>query len=69
MIMKKHNGMRPQDPVILLKIVAMGNNIWRNVDIAYSLHLSASEVSEALNRCKIAKLIDYKKRKRNKLSA
>ena len=61
--MKKHNGMRPQDPVILLKIVAMGNNIWRNVDIAYSLHLSASEVSEALNRCKIARLIDSKKRK------
>jgi len=61
--MKKHNGMRPQDIVILLKIVAVGNNVWRNSDLANSLQISASEVSEALNRCKIAKLIDSKKRK------
>jgi hypothetical protein len=63
--MKNHNGMRPQDVVVLLKILALGNNDWRNVDIAYSLNLSASEVSEALNRCRIAKLIDSKKRKIN----
>ena len=53
--------MRPQDIVILLKIVAMQNDDWRNIEIATSLHISPSEVSEALNRCKIAKLIDSKK--------
>ena len=60
--MKKHNGMRPQDIVVLLKIVSIGNDIWRNIDIANALHISPSEVSEALNRCRIARLIDSKKR-------
>ena len=40
----------------------MKNNDWRNIDIANALQISPSEVSEALNRCKIAKLIDNKKR-------
>lgn len=60
--MKKHNGMRPQDIVVLLKIISMQNQEWRNIDIANALNLSPSEVSEALNRSKIAKLIDVKKK-------
>ena len=63
--MKKHNGMRPQDIIVLLKIISMGNQEWRNIDIAIALNLSPSEVSEALNRCKIAKLIDGKKKRVN----
>ena len=62
-IMKKHNGMRPQDIVVLLKIISVQDNNWRNIDIANAIKISPSEVSEALNRCKIAKLIDSKKRK------
>ncbi len=54
--------MRPQDIVVLLKIISLGENNWRNIDIAQATGLSPSEVSEALNRCKIAKLIDSKKR-------
>lgn len=57
--------MRPQDIVVLLKIISMRDNKWRNIDIANSIGISPSEVSEALNRCKIAKLIDSKKRKVN----
>ena len=60
--MKKHNGMRPQDIVILLKLLSMGDNQWNNADIAKSLKISASEVTEALNRCRIARLIDTTKR-------
>ena len=60
--MKKHSGMRPQDIVVLLKIISMNDNDWRNIDLANSLRISPSEVSEALNRCRIAKLIDSKKR-------
>lgn len=63
--MKKHNGMRPQDIVILLKIVAYRNKEWRNIDLANDIKISASEVSEALNRCKISGLINSKKRKVN----
>lgn len=61
--MKKHNGMRPQDIVVLLKIISLQEGNWRNIDIANALQISPSEVSEALNRCKIAKLVDSKKRK------
>ena len=60
--MKKHSGMRPQDILVLLKIVSIHNQKWRNIDIANALQVSPSEVSEALNRCRIAGLIDSKKR-------
>jgi len=63
--MKKHNGMRPQDIVVLLKIISMQNQEWRNIDIANSINLSASEVSEALNRSRFAKLLDGKKKRVN----
>lgn len=55
--------MRPQDIVVLMKIIATNRDNWRNMDLAHSLQISASEVSEALNRCKIAGLIDTEKRK------
>jgi len=61
--MRKHNGMRPQDIVILLKIIAINNNNWQLKNLATLLHLSASEVSESLNRSRVAGLIDYKKEK------
>jgi hypothetical protein len=54
--------MRPQDIVVLLKIIALQRDDWRNIDVATALHISPSEVSEALNRCRIARLIDTKKR-------
>ncbi len=62
--------MRPQDIVILLKIIAMQDKHWNNSLISLSLIISASEVSEALNRCKIAGLIDNSKTRvfRNALS-
>lgn len=61
--MRKHNGMRPQDIVVLLKIIELKYDNWRYADLAFSLHISASEITETLNRCKIAGLIDVKKRK------
>lgn len=57
--------MRPQDIVVLLKIIAFRHDDWQYRDLAISLKISLSEVSEALNRCKIAGLIDSKKRKIN----
>ncbi len=55
--MKKHSGMRPQDIVILLKIATLKDKSWLMKDIAYSLFISASEVSESINRSMIAGLI------------
>lgn len=55
--MKNHSGMRPQDIVILLKIATLKDHHWLMKDIAYGLFISASEVSESINRSMIAGLI------------
>lgn len=61
--MKSHNGMRPQDIVLLLKILILPDTDWQYRDLAATLYLSISEVSESLNRSHIAGLIDESKRK------
>lgn len=61
--MKKHNGMRPQDVVILLKIASAKTEPWLAKDIATDLYISSSEVSESLNRSKMAGLLDSSKKK------
>jgi hypothetical protein len=67
--MRKHNGMRPQDIVILLKIITFPDNAgWKIMDLVSSLHLSQSEISESLNRSSLAGLIDFGKRKVMRLS-
>lgn len=60
--------MRPQDVVILLKVVSMGEQPWRYSDIAQSLYMSQSEVAEALNRSMLARLVDKSKKKIYKAS-
>jgi hypothetical protein len=64
--MRKHNGMRPQDVAVLLKIITLDNSNWQLAELSQSLKLSISEVSESLNRSRIASLIDYKKKKVNR---
>lgn len=49
--------MRPQDIVILLKIATLKDHHWLMKDIAYGLFISASEVSESINRSMVAGLI------------
>lgn len=61
--MKKHNGMRPHDIIILFKIIAKGNTSWLMKDLAEELKISASEVSESLNRSALAGLVDPTKKK------
>jgi len=60
--MKKHSGMRPQDIVVLLKIAAKGKESWLMKDLSYELGISASEISESLNRSVVAGLISYNKK-------
>jgi hypothetical protein len=61
--MRSHNGMRPQDIVVLLKIITLDNKSWQNKDLAWALHISNSEISECLNRNYVAGLIDNQKKK------
>lgn len=59
--MKSHNGMRPHDIVVLLKIISI-NKGWLNKDLAWGLRISTSEISESLNRSKIAGLMSPDKK-------
>ncbi|RZL15681.1 MAG: hypothetical protein EOO62_03360 [Hymenobacter sp.] len=55
--MRKFNGLRPQDVALLLKLVAQPHRAWLGKELAQSLYLSASEVSEALARCRFSRLL------------
>lgn len=61
--MKKHSGMRPHDVVILLKIAAKESKPWYMKDLSHELGISASEVSESINRSVIAGLIAQDKKR------
>ena len=61
--MKSHNGMRPQDIVILLKILSISQEDWQYRDLAADLSISISEISESLNRSHVAGLVDESRRK------
>ena len=63
--MKEHKGMRSHDIVILLKMVALADRPWHNKDLAQKLYISASEVSESLNRSRIARLVNSEKNRVN----
>jgi hypothetical protein len=60
--------MRPQDIVILLKIVVLGNKEWQFQDLARSLYISSAEVSESLNRSSFSGLIDTNRKKVAKIA-
>jgi len=55
--------MRPQDVVILLKMLTIKEPNWQYRDLAGSLFISISEISESLNRSLLAGLIDESRRK------
>lgn len=56
--MKAQNQqLKPQDVVLLLKIVSNNNPSWNQKPMAEALGLSQSEVSEAVSRCKYAGLL------------
>lgn len=58
--------MRPQDIAILLKIIALGNNEWQLSTLSHSLKISLSEISESLNRSRIAGLLTNDKKMVNR---
>jgi len=67
-VMKKHNGMRPHDVAILLKILSKGKEKWYMKDLAQELKISPSEISESINRSVIGGLLSSDKHTLNKLA-
>lgn len=55
--------MRPQDIVLLLKLLTNTNEDWQYRDLSTSLYLSISEISASLNRSHLAGLIDESRRR------
>ena len=51
-------SMKPQDVVVLLKIIALNNDNWQQIPLAQSLKMSQSEVSQSVARSRYAGLID-----------
>lgn len=66
--MKKHSGMRPHDIAILLKILSKEQDNWYMKDLSQELNISASEISESINRSVIAGLMSADKKNLNKLA-
>jgi hypothetical protein len=56
---KFHYTMKPQDVVILLKIIAIHDDNWQQLPLAHSLKMSQSEVSQSVARSKYAGLLDF----------
>lgn len=54
--MKTHNGMRPRDIVVLLKIILQENSSWQYRDLSVELNISLSEISQSLKRSEMAGL-------------
>lgn len=60
--MKKHNGMRPLDVLVLLKIVALNGKDFYLKDLSQQLSISSSEITESVNRSVLAGLIAQDKK-------
>ena len=53
--------MRPQDIVVALKIISLGDRSWQYRDLAHALFMSLSEVSNSIQRNEIAGLMSGKR--------
>ena len=61
--MASHNGMRPHDIIILLKLIVLNSQEWQYRDLSSSLLISISEISQSLKRSSIAGLYDHEQKK------
>lgn len=60
--MEKQASIRPQDIVVLLKIVCYQDKAWQGKDLAGDLFLSTAEISNSLKRSVFAGLLSSDKR-------
>lgn len=67
MIVSKYN-MKPQDILVLLKIIALDSKEWQQLSLAQELNMSQSEISQSLQRSKYAQLVDFSGKKVNRMA-
>ena len=61
--MRAKPGIKPQDVLILLKIVCWKDRAWQSVELARELGISPAEVSMALERARSVGFLDAEKRR------
>jgi hypothetical protein len=61
--------LRPQDVLVLLKLIVWKDKAWRQIDLAQSIGVSQAEIANALERLRRSKLVDDSKRKVLRLAA
>jgi len=66
--MKKHNGMRPQDIVILLKMITLGEKKCTLIEMSDFLKISTGEISKAMERNVVSNLVSSDKTRVNRLA-
>lgn len=64
----KQITLNPLDIAVLLKIASINNTSWQQKPLAEALHLSQSEISKSVSRCKFARLLDPTGKKVMKLA-
>ena len=67
MTVSKYN-MKPQDILVLLKIIALDSKEWQQLTLAQELNMSQSEISQSLQRSKYAQLVDFSGKKVNQMA-
>ncbi len=60
--MKASQGIKPQDILVVLKILSLRRKPWRAIDVAHDLGISPSEVSMALGRARRVGFLDEARR-------
>lgn len=68
MLSGRNKSLKPQDILILLKIVTLGDTPFRIIDLAHELDISPGEITMALERLRLSTLIASDKRKPNPAS-
>ena len=68
MLSGRNKSLKPQDILILLKIVTLGETPFRIIDLAHDLDISPGEITMALERLRLSSLIASDKRKPNPAS-
>jgi hypothetical protein len=62
MLAGRNKTLKPQDVLLLLKMLAMQEKSWRIIDLAHELNISPGEITHGLERLKLSGLIDAEKR-------
>lgn len=62
MLAGRNPSLKPQDVVLLLKLIVLRHKNWRISDLAHALKISASEITHGLERLRLCGLISFDKK-------